>query len=194
MELQQDLVGVESLVAPGRVSGSVRTCPSRPLRCWHRGVSHTAYPLTIRPVDFSVFEGVQTPPTQRSPGTLGGCSPCRPRPGQGPVSPALDVHSAWPSRLASSGRLDSTPAARAPLSVCLSSAGGRWAGVTLRPWRAVCLECWEVLVWTCVCTSPMHTPRTGVPGSWAIAVTVLRRCRVFQGLHPSAAPPAVGGL
>lgn len=87
MELQQDLVGVESLVAPGRVSGSVRTCPSQPLRCWHRGVSHTAYPLTIRPVDFSVFEGVQTPPTQRSPGTLGSCSRAGPGLGRDPSRP-----------------------------------------------------------------------------------------------------------
>lgn len=90
--------------------------------------------------------------------------------------------------------LDGTPAADVTLSVCPSSAGGRGAGVALRLLRAVCRERCRVRVRTRVCTSPARTPRTGLPGSWAAAVTALRSCQVLPGLHPSAAPPRVAGF
>lgn len=48
-ELQRDLVGVESLIAPGRVSGSMCMCLSWRPHCLHRDVSHTAQVPLLKP-------------------------------------------------------------------------------------------------------------------------------------------------
>lgn len=109
-ELQRDLVGVESLVAPGRVSGSVRRVRAgNRVVCTEACVTRHRFPSRSRPAGFSVCEGVQTfPPTRRSPVPVAAAPRAMPSPGHTSLRAASGLTRPRRSRRAAFSRAPSS--------------------------------------------------------------------------------------